>query len=239
MTSVLAQYEWPDETSGPELAAAERKFWALRKDMENRYPQMCADCEPKVEKGLREASYTARTDHLRRMMDRTRTRQQETRRRGILDVFDIAGRWTWNLGFMLQFWWHATVLVTLLGAIYSEENYWVSLAFRTANRLGARKLPHEDHLIRWAIHSSMLSFPWNPRFKQTIRGFTTHILGFKQWYTYQILILLIRLACLSISIHVRLMGVPATTMLGAQVVMTLLMIYVSHDPIVLKKIYTD
>ena len=157
MTSVLAQYEWPDETSGPELAAAERKFWALRKDMENRYPQMCADCEPKVEKGLREASYTARTDHLRRMMDRTRTRQQETRRRGILDVFDIAGRWTWNLGFMLQFWWHATVLVTLLGAIYSEENYWVSLAFRTANRLGARKLPHVDHLIRWAIHSSMLS----------------------------------------------------------------------------------
>ena len=196
--------------------------------MENRYPQMCADCEPKVEKGLREASYTARTDHLRRMMDRTRTRQQETRRRGILDVFDFAGRWTWHLGFMLQFWWHVAVLASLLGAICSEENYWVSLGFRVAGRLGARKLPHEDHFIRWAIHSSMLSFPWNPRFKQTIRGFTSHILGFKQWYTYQILIFLIRLACLSISIHVRLMGVPATTMLGAQVVMALLMIYVSH-----------
>ena len=236
---MLAQYEWPEETSGPELAVAERKFWALRRDMETRYPQMCAECEPKVERGLREASYTARTDHLRRMMDRTRTRQQEVRQRGILDAFDFAGRWIWHLGFILQFWWHAIVLFSILLALYTPpENSWAALALRVATRLGAYRLPHEDSLIRWAIHSTMASFPWNPRFKQTIRGFTSHILGFKQWYTYQILILLIRFACLWISIHVRLMGVPPTSMLGAQVVIAFLMIYVSrdrHQPILLYK----
>ncbi|EMR61419.1 putative integral inner nuclear membrane protein ima1 protein [Eutypa lata UCREL1] len=146
VTSVLAQYEWPDEPTGPEASAAERKFWALRKDMERRYPQMCADCEPKVEKGLREASYTARTDHLRRMMDRTRTQRQEVKQRGILDLVDMTGRWIWHMGYILQFWWHAAVLLSIFDQYYSSAdlNSWTSLVLRTASRVGAHKLPHGD-----------------------------------------------------------------------------------------------
>ncbi len=94
-------------------------------------------------------------------------------------------------------------------------------------RVGVNRLPQGDQLIQWAIDLSMLSLPWNPRFKQTIRGFTSHILGFKQWYMYQILVLLLRFACLSISLHSRSIGMPAMTMLGAQLVMCLLMAYVS------------
>ncbi|RYP75388.1 hypothetical protein DL771_002484 [Monosporascus sp. 5C6A] len=227
VTSVLAQYEWPDETSGPEAAAAERKFWALRKDVEKRYPQVCADCEPKVEKRLRNASYTAQTDHLRRMMDRTRSQRQEVKRRGILDVVDAVGKRTWHLGFILQFWWHGAVLSSIFQDYYSsgDGNSWMSLVLRAARRAGFDKLPHGDQLIRWAIHLSMFSLPWNPRFKQTIRGFTTHIVGFKQWYMYQILILLIRFICLSMSLHSRSYGMPLTTMLGAQLVTGLLMVY--------------
>ncbi|RYP34718.1 hypothetical protein DL767_004164 [Monosporascus sp. MG133] len=227
VTSVLAQYEWPDETSGPEAVAAERKFWALRKDVEKRYPQVCADCEPKVEKRLRDASYTAQTDHLRRMMDRTRSQRQEMKQRGILDVVDAVGKRFWHLGFILQFWWHAAVLFSIFRDYYSlaDGNSWMSVMLRAARRAGFDKLPQEDQLIRWAIHLSMFSLPWNPRFKQTIRGFTTHIVGFKQWYMYQILILLIRFICLSMSLHSRSYGMPSTTTLGAQLVIGLLMIY--------------
>ncbi|RYO76423.1 hypothetical protein DL766_008194 [Monosporascus sp. MC13-8B] len=232
VTSVLAQYEWPDETSGPEAVAAERKFWALRKDVEKRYPQVCADCEPKVEKRLRDASYTAQTDHLRRVMDRTRSQRQEVKRRGVLDVADAVGKRIWHLGFILQFWWHAALLFSIFQDYYSlgDGNSWMSLVLRAARRAGFDKLPHGDQLIRWAIHLSMFSLPWNPRFKQTIRGFTTHIVGFKQWYMYQILILLIRFICLSMSLHSRSYGMPPTTMLGAQLVIGFLMIYVSNTP---------
>ncbi|RYP84552.1 hypothetical protein DL770_005206 [Monosporascus sp. CRB-9-2] len=231
VTSVLAQYEWPDDTSGPEAVAAERKFWALRKDVEKRYPQVCADCEPKVEKRLRDASYTAQTDHLRRMMDRTRSQRQEVKQRGILDVVDAVEKRTWHLGFILQFWWHAAVLFSIFQDYYSlaDGNSWMSVVLRAARRAGFDKLPQGDQLIRWAIHLSMFSLPWNPRFKQTIRGFTTHIVGFKQWYMYQILILLIRFICLSMSLHSRLYGMPSTTMLGAQLVIGLLMIYDPND----------
>ncbi|RYP02273.1 hypothetical protein DL765_010756 [Monosporascus sp. GIB2] len=239
VTSVLAQYEWPDETSGPEAVAAERKFWALRKDVEKRYPQVCADCEPKVEKRLRDASYTAQTDHLRRMMDRTRSQRQEVKRRGVLDVVDAVGNRIWHLGFILQFWWHAAVLFSIFQDYYSlaDGNSWMSLVLRAARRAGFDKLPHGDQLIRWAIHLSMFSLPWNPRFKQTVRGFTTHIIGFKQWYMYQILILLIRFICLSMSLHSRSYGMPPTTMLGAQLVIGFLMIYVYQ--MAQKSIHTD
>ncbi|RYO96423.1 hypothetical protein DL764_007471 [Monosporascus ibericus] len=239
VTSVLAQYEWPDETSGPEAVAAERKFWALRKDVEKRYPQVCADCEPKVEKRLRDASYTAQTDHLRRMMDRTRSQRQGVKRRGILDVVDAVEKRIWHLGFILQFWWHAAVLFSIFQDYYSlaDGNSWMSVMLRAARRAGFDKLPQGDQLIRWAIHLSMFALPWNPRFKQTIRGFTTHIVGFKQWYMYQILILLIRFICLSVSLHSRSYGMPSTTMLGAQLVIGLLMIYVYQ--VAQKSIHTD
>lgn len=141
----------------------------------------------------------------------------------------MTGRWIWHMGYILQFWWHAAVLLSIFDQYYSsaDPNSWMSLVLRTASRAGVHKLPHGDGVIRWAINMSMCSLPWNPRFKQTIRGFTTHIIGFKEWYMYQILTLLIRFACLSISLHSRSTSLPATTMLGAQLVLCLLMIYVS------------
>ncbi|KAK7740002.1 hypothetical protein SLS62_011173 [Diatrype stigma] len=157
--------------------------------MERRYPQMCAECEPKVEKGLREASYTARTDHLRRMMDRTRTQRKEVKSKGLLDMIDWTGRWIWHIGYILQFWWHVAILLSIFSEYYSsaDGSSWVSLLLRIASRARVHKLPHGDRVIRWALNMSMFSLPWNPRFKQTIRGFTTHIIGFKEWYMYQIL----------------------------------------------------
>lgn len=142
----------------------------------------------------------------------------------------MTGRWIWHMGYILQFWWHAAVLLSIFDQYYSsaDPNSWTSLVLRTASRAGVHKLPHGDGVIRWAINMSMCSLPWNPRFKQTIRGFTTHIIGFKEWYMYQILTLLIRFACLSISLHSRSTSLPATTMLGAQLVLCLLMIYVSN-----------
>lgn len=190
---------------------------------------MCAECEPKVEKGLREASYTARTDHLRRMMDRTRTQRKEVKSKGILDLIDATGRWIWHTGYILQFWWHVAVLLSIFSEYYSSADgkSWVSLVLRIASRAGVHKLPHGDRLIRWALNMSMFSLPWNPRFKQTIRGFTTHIVGFKEWYMYQILTFVIRCACLSISLHSKSTSLPVTTMLGAHLGLCLLMVYVS------------
>jgi hypothetical protein len=233
VASVLAQYEWPEDPSGAESSAAERKFWVLRKDMEKRYPQVCSECEPRVQKKLDDASYTAQTDHLRRMMDRTRSQRHEVRQRGILDLIDTAGRWTWDMGFFLQFWWQGVVLGSLLLEHASAAGMasWVDRFLRISRRVHLDTLPHGDWVLQWAINLGVCSFLWNPRFKQTVRGFTGHILGFRQWYTYQLLILLLRFICLSLSQYRRSLGMPTAPEIGAQLVIALLMLYVSSSKI--------
>lgn len=54
-----------------------------RRDLETRYPQVCNQCEPRVREQIRASGYAAKTDHLRRMMERTRGE------RGL-------GRWNWK-----------------------------------------------------------------------------------------------------------------------------------------------
>ncbi|KAI0484451.1 Ima1 N-terminal domain-containing protein [Xylariaceae sp. FL0804] len=226
LTSSLAQFEWPEDSNNAEYAARERKYWALRRDLEKRYPQVCAECAPKVESKMHEASYTAQTDHLRRMMDRTRTQRTEVKSRGFLDVVDLAGKWSWHVGFLFQCIWHMAMLLLLATEPYASnrDGLWtVPSMVGAIHRFVSNDLPDADRLMQWAIRLGMGSFLWNPRFKQTIRGFTAHILGFRQWYTYQLLILLIRLVCLSIAQYCKSQQVPATKQLGAQLVTALLM----------------
>lgn len=228
LTSSLAQFEWPDDQHSAEYVAREKKYWALRRDLEKRYPQMCADCEPKVEKRLHEASYTAQTDHLRRMMDRTRSQRQEVKKRGILDAVDSAGRWSRNLGFALQFLWHIAMLCSLIMGQYalSGTDSWIAASLKDIQQLGYERLPSADQLMQWAINLGLCSLPWNPRFKQTIRGFTAHYLGFKHWYTYQLLILLVRYAGLSMAQYSSSKEIQSSAQLGAQLGIALLTVYV-------------
>lgn len=230
LTSSLAQFEWPEDQHGAEYAARERKYWTLRKDLEQRYPQMCAKCEPNVEKKLHEASYTAQTDHLRRMMDRTRSQRQEVKKRGILDAVDSVGKWCWYSGFALQFSWHIAIIFSLAmnQDTLNEIDPRVAI-LRSLQQFGYNRLPHSDQLIRWAISLGLCSLPWNPRFKQTIRGFTAHYLGFKHWYTYQLLILLVRYTGLSMAQYDSSNGLSTSAQLGAQLAIALPMIYVSTN----------
>ncbi|KAI1417983.1 Ima1 N-terminal domain-containing protein [Hypoxylon sp. FL1857] len=239
LTSSLAQFEWPDDHNSAEYVVREKKYWALRKDLENRYPQMCADCEPKVEKKLREASYTAQTDHLRRMMERTRSQRKEVKKRGILDAVDSAGKWSWNIGFALQFLWHIAVLWSLILGQYalSGTDSWIAATLKGVHQLGYERLPRANQLMQWAINLGLCSLPWNPRFKQTIRGFTAHYLGFKHWYTYQLLILLVRYAGLSMAQYSSSKGLQTSAQLGAQLAIALLTAYIYHASA--KSIRTD
>ncbi|KAJ2980953.1 hypothetical protein NUW58_g6805 [Xylaria curta] len=239
LSSSLAQFEWPEDCTGAEHSARERKYWSLKKTLEKRYPQVCAECLPKVNERLNQASYTAQTDHLRRMIDRTRSQRTDVKRRGILDVIDFLGRLIWHAGFALQAAWHITVVSLLFTELYASiaDGHWMSAALGVFRRMNTLMFPYSDRLMQWAISLGMCSFLWNPRFKQSIRGFTAHLLGFRQWYTYQLLVLLVRFVALSISQYSKAQGLPATTQLSAQFVIPLFMIYLYLTA--KKSIHTD
>lgn len=239
LSSTLAQFEWPDNPGSAEYIARERKYWVLRKELEKRYPQVCNECLPKVNRKLHQASYTAQTDHLRRMMDRTRSRRIEVKTRGPLDFIDLLGKLGWHAGFALQAAWHVVTVCLLLTELLSsaQDGPGISVVLGALHRMSTLAVPYSDRLMQWAINLGMCSFPWNPHFRQSIRGFTTHILGFRQWYTYQLLSLLVRFVAVSIAQYSKSRELPVTTQLSAQIIIPMLMAYIYLTA--KKSIHTD
>lgn len=75
LTASLAQFHVEIDPSHPKYKESEDKYFAYRRNLEKRYPQCCEDCEAKALERMREADKTAKSDWLRRLMDKSRTRK--------------------------------------------------------------------------------------------------------------------------------------------------------------------
>lgn len=210
-TASIAQY-LPDDPDAPDYAERERQYYDFRKRLEKIYPQICAECEPKVRRRIEQSAYTAKTDVLRRMIDQSKTNKIITKR-SWLDVFHLVGRWLWIAGFALEIMSH------LLGLSLLALEYCASQALppsgcsllQTLALPLLRTVPEQGRLLRWSFYAGLFSCWWNPRFVQTVRGFTRHLAGLSNWYVYQMMVLGIRLFSMRFSgdIESRTM-VPAT-----------------------------
>ncbi len=141
------------------------------------------------------AGYTARTDHLRRMMDKSRQQRVTPKRRSALDTIDWVGWCLWMGGLALQLLWHLVLVSDSLAAATpgpirdpDEVPSWLSSVLL---RLVVY-LPRSQLLMSWSIAASALSVWWNPRFVQFYRGFSKHVLGLSQWYLFQVLVVITR-----------------------------------------------
>ncbi|ODA78092.1 hypothetical protein RJ55_06695 [Drechmeria coniospora] len=193
-TKSLAQY-LPDDPSDPEFARLERNYYRYRRGLEKRYPQVCDACAVEVDRRIRRAGYTAKTDHLRRMMELSRgpRRPARTRARTTLDWVSNLAAAVWTAGFALQMLWHLAAAERVLhrsrgGTRPVDETLAVALLHRVA-----AALPRADSLMSWSITAALTSAWWNPHIVQVNRGFTSHLLGFTQWYSFQGLVLFFRL----------------------------------------------
>lgn len=191
MISSLAQY-LPDDPDDPEYAERERKYYKFRRNLEQRYPQCCDECEPKVREQLDKANYTAKTDWLRRKLDySTETRILLTKTGA--NYFQSAGKWLWTASFFLQLLWH--MLLVHKAIVRSNEVDETSLTKLAARVFGLfiPLLPTPERVISWSFCLTVLSFWWNPKWVESWRGFIRHLSGFKNYYTYQVMILMLKL----------------------------------------------
>lgn len=190
--SSLAQY-LPDDPDDPEYAERERNYYRFRRGLEKRYPQVCANCEPKVRQKLDKAIYHAKADHLRRMVDRSaRTRVLTTP--SAVHYFHSAGKWLWITSFFFQLLWHMLLMQKAITSNSSgvEEKSWAMLAARTFGIFG-NQLPSPERTMKWSFWTSALSLWWNPKWVEVFKGFNQHLFGFKHYYFYQTLILALKL----------------------------------------------
>jgi hypothetical protein len=143
---------------------------------------------------MREAGRTAKADHLRRLMDRSRTKNAlSTNQLSFSGFINSVGRWLWYAGLLGQIFWDIMALV----AVVQHENPDTFAKFiqPSLNSLleGSVQIAASDAWARSALFCTVSSIWWNPMFKQMNSGFMNHIKGFGDWYKLQFLLIVIRL----------------------------------------------
>lgn len=216
--SSLAQYV-PEEQDS---MAVDRNFLNFKESLEKRYPQVCEDCLPQVVKRLKQSSYTAKTDHLKRLLDKTRQHVTPGKtKKSWLDFFDILGRIFWIVGFFGQFLCNSVGLSRHITRRLSEistsnlpssdplidPDLYITISPLAVLMQSMQKILGHDgtsiwsleyygvtisHLSQWSMLVSSLAIWWSPKFKEGYRGYHRHIKGFQDWYKYQSLLFIVR-----------------------------------------------
>ncbi|VBB77271.1 Putative protein of unknown function [Podospora comata] len=179
LSASLAQYlPDSDESDDSDNGERESRFDEFRITQERIYPQMCAECEPKVRHRLDQAAYTAKTDTLRRMMDRNSNirRKIYIQSRMPIKIVNGIGRLLWVSGFVLQLVWHS--LLTIKNTNQIPYSSW---------------LPLSDTLLKWSIGATVLGMWWNPRLLDMIAGNSRQVTGLFRWYLIQFIAVISRI----------------------------------------------
>lgn len=190
-TASLAQY-LPDDPADPEYAERERNYWKFYRGLEKRYPQVCADCEPRVSEKLDKAAYTAKTDHLRRMLRHT-AENRNLYTPSAANYFHALGRWLWFLSLLLQMLCYS-LLIRLhfdAGPGDTSSSSWMVLFFRVLD-IAFGRLPTSERLVYWSFWLGVLSCWWNPRWVDCWKGRAKNLIGFPKFYACQALSLFLK-----------------------------------------------
>ena len=140
---------------------------------------------------MREAGRTAKTDHLRRLMDRSRTKKSVDRL-SFSGVVSLAGKWLWYLGLLGQIFWNIMALVAV--AQHDNPNAMANILRPPLTSFLGKciQISTSRTWARAGLWCSVCSIWWNPMFKQMNSGFMKHIRGFGDWYKLQFLLVVIR-----------------------------------------------
>lgn len=192
-TSSIAQYDFDTNTRRADYIQDERAFFRWKRGLERRYPQVCEACEPKVLERMRRAGKTAKTDHLRRLMDKSRARRSAPPQGfNISRTIIFGGQLLWYCGILGQLIWNIT-------AMTCAANHDEIAEFLTTTPgpipVGIKLLLGLINSNIWAWRSLQCTYAsvwWCPRFKEAERGFMKHITGFRHWYKLQLFAVVIR-----------------------------------------------
>ena len=199
-TTALASY-FP-ATDDPSYSAYEKEFPQYRQSMEERYPQVCAKCEPNVRNRIRQTGYEAKSDHLRRMMERSkagRTARQARNRnwRSLLVFAGAFGYWGSVAG---QIAWDVLGALDAGGEVWeSDHPVSPSLVSCVQQTLQERRLPSYCS-VDLAPHAGLsliagiLSLWWNPKLRSKIEGRGGRFVGLGEYYQVQLIVIVVRCA---------------------------------------------
>ncbi|KAL4868810.1 hypothetical protein BDV12DRAFT_169087 [Aspergillus spectabilis] len=200
-TTALASYFPPSDD--PQYSAYEREYPNFRKNLEERYPQVCDKCEPRVKARIRQAGYEAKSDHLRRMMDRSKAGKaaRKARRWNWRSLLVLAGAICYWASVAGQLAWDLTGALTVdeplrdadeLAPPHSVTSYSQQAVhtFRLLSRCNVDLVPYAG----LSLVVGILSLWWNPKLRLKVEGRGGRFLGLGEYYKVQLIVLVVRCA---------------------------------------------
>lgn len=206
VATALRDFSFPaSAVSNATPAALDAAYNSHHKALEARYPPVCGTCAPRVREQLKRAAYTAKTDHLRRMVEKTRANVAWRKPAGgwgygIVEL----GRLVWNGSALAQVLLHTLALVAAFyDAVDQEDDRGLGnqptflaccLGFRTE---GIARSCAETAMDRWmptVLVAAFLSMWWHNQLLERYFGRGGRLKGLGEYYAVQLFSIIVRLA---------------------------------------------
>ena len=202
LTNILAEY-LPDEDD-PKFEEFLASYDAYKRELEERYPQVCSACLPRVQDQIRNAGYAARADHLRRIMDKSDHRRktvQTSRLSWTLRLISVA-QWTYIISVLVGMLWHTFGLIMVQSESFSDDETFrwdvclsQAIHMRSVNESCVLS-PTITKLVEYALIADLLTIWWNPKLEVKANSLTGRMHGLKSLWSIRIAVLSFRFASL-------------------------------------------
>jgi len=173
--------------------------------MEERYPQVCDNCEPRVKARIRQAGYEAKSDHLRRMMDRSKAGKAARRARqwswkSLLVFVGAVCYWASITG---QLVWDMTSALPIDEPLRDPDDlrttFSVAAVSRIRETLHTLRLPAHwpvdlEYYAGLSLVAGIVSLWWNPKLRLKIEGRGGRFVGLGEYYKIQLIVMVARCA---------------------------------------------
>lgn len=197
VNQALAEYlPSPDD---PTYLEFEHALPGYRRKMEERFPQVCDACAPAVDDRIRSTGYAAKTDHLRRMMDRTRGQGAIRKSWNWKSFVVMFGGVGWSLGFVAHLTFHvlgALPTTEVDGGLSDPSDTQSALKCFVQAAIDLRCPPSCNQpfhaLLGYGLGLSLVCCWWNPRIQFKLRGGYGRVVGRADYYKLQMVALAIR-----------------------------------------------
>ncbi|KAL8670159.1 MAG: hypothetical protein Q9168_005292 [Polycauliona sp. 1 TL-2023] len=197
VNQALAEYLPPQDD--PTYLDFEHALPSYRKKMEERFPQVCDVCAPAVEDRIRSTGYAAKTDHLRRMMDRTRGQGVVCKSWSWKNFVVMFGGIGWTFGFLAHLAFHLLGALPTGGSedeLKDPDDLQSVLMCLVSSAKHLRYPPLCNQYFRtvlgYSLGFGLLCCWWNPKMQFKLRGGYGRVVGRADYYKLQLVALAIR-----------------------------------------------
>ena len=198
-TTMLGSYFPPPDD--PTYHSYEQEYPEFRRRLEERYPQVCAKCEPRVKERIRQTGYEAKSDHLRRMMERSKAGRvaSQARKRNWRSWLVLLGAIAYWASVAGQLSWDIMGALSVAEPLQDPDELFESQSLLScaSHALQTRQVSSSCStdlapLAGLSLLAGLLSLWWNPKLRLKIERRSGRLVGLGDYYKVQLIVMVAR-----------------------------------------------